>query len=97
MDPMFCYFGLKNCKDYGTNPIYPVLGIFGSTFVFIACLYNIANLLVFGKSKSIVCSRIDNIHMSKTKKGLPCNNFFCNPYILNTTLPDLLFISIKLN
>ena len=44
----------RKCKDYGTNPIYSVLGIFGSVFVFIACLYSIANLLVFGKSKSIV-------------------------------------------
>jgi len=42
------------CKEYGITPLYSLASPFTSIFIIIACLYNIAPLLIVGKTKPIV-------------------------------------------
>ncbi|HEY0579621.1 MAG TPA: glycosyltransferase, partial [Candidatus Nitrosocosmicus sp.] len=41
----------KKCKEYGIAPLYSLSSLFASIFVIVACLYNIAPLLLFGNTK----------------------------------------------
>src|SRR5215210_6298607 len=45
---------IKAIKQHNQTPIYSILILFGAIFVIIACLYNIAPLLLSNKTKSII-------------------------------------------
>jgi hypothetical protein len=44
----------KKCKEYGVTPLYSLTIVFASTFAFIACMYNITPLLVYGNTRPIL-------------------------------------------
>ncbi len=44
----------KKCIEYGISPLCSLTIIFASVFAFVACLYNVAPLLVFGSTKPII-------------------------------------------
>jgi chlorobactene glucosyltransferase len=41
------------CKAYKLSPIFSLLGFFAAIFLIVSCFYNIASLLIAGKTKSI--------------------------------------------
>jgi hypothetical protein len=42
------------CKVYKVKPFYSLGSLFAAIFVIIACTYNIASLMVFGKTSPIM-------------------------------------------
>lgn len=69
---MFILFSTKS-KEYRIRSLYYVGSFVAATFVIIACIYNIAPLLVYGKTKPILWQDRQYIHIIRKKKDLPYN------------------------
>lgn len=58
-------FVSKKCTEYEISPLFSFTTIFASIFAFIACLYNILPLLVFGNTKPIIWQGREYIYNKK--------------------------------